>query len=203
MSLSEADRNSIAERAARLESRTGVEVVAAVVGRCGSYHEIPWKAFALFSAAAALATIVLLRDAVPAALTFLGAGAVAALAAVFVPPFARLFLGAARGEAETRHYADSFFLARHLSRTARRSALLLLVGVFERSVVILPDIGVRLDEGELRDVIARMRPALAAGRIAPALRDGLDALEALLVAKGFTGGGRDEIPQEFFEEKGA
>ncbi len=48
-----------------------------------------------------------------------------------------------------------------------------------------------------------MTPRLAAGQVAPALRDGLDALEALLAAKGFTGGGSDEIAQEVFEEKGA
>ena len=41
------------------------------------------------------------------------------------------------------------------------------------------------------------------GRIAPAVRDGLDALEALLAARGFAGGvAPDEIAQELFEEKG-
>jgi hypothetical protein len=49
-----------------------------------------------------------------------------------------------------------------------------------------------------------MVPQLAAGNIAPALRDGLDALEALLAARGFAGGaGADEIAQEVIEEKGA
>jgi uncharacterized membrane protein YgcG len=108
---------------------------------------------------------------------------------VFVPPFARLFLDAARREAETRQYAAAFFLDNTLSRTRRRNAVLLLVGAFERSVVILPDSGLPLASAELQDIIARMTPRLAAGQIAPALRDGLDALEALLVAKGFAGGG--------------
>jgi uncharacterized membrane protein len=203
MHLSEAERREINARAARLEARTGVEAVAAVVGRCDAYPEIPWKAFALFAALAALA-LPALEEPVLAGLTILGAGATAALAAVLAPPFARRFLGAARGETETRQYAESFFLARNLGRTEKRNAILVLVGLFERSVVILPDAGLRLGEADLREPIARMLPALAAGNITAALRDGLDAIEALLAAKGFKGeGGRDEIAQEVFEEKGA
>lgn len=203
MPLSDPDKTSISERAERLEARTGVEVVAAVVGRCDAYPEIPWKAFALFASLSALASVAWPADAVPAALTMLFMGAAAALAAVFIPPFARCFAGRARREAEARQYATAFFLDHALSRTQRRNAILVLVGVFERSVVILPDSGLRLGADELQGVIARMTPQLAAGRIAPALRDGLDALEALLVAKGCSGGGRDEIAQEVIEEKGA
>jgi uncharacterized membrane protein len=205
MNLSETDRRNIGERATRLEARTGVQVVATVVGKCGAYPEIPWKAFALFSGLAFLAAMLWHPDAVLGGLTFLLGGAVAALASIFLPAFARLFLDAARREAETRQYAASFFLGQNLSRTRQRNAILILVGVFERTVVILPDAGLRdrVSDAELQDVIARMTPQLAAGRIAPALRDGLDALEALLAARGFAGGGgADEIAQEVFEEKG-
>lgn len=203
MNLSETERRDIGERAARLEARTGVQVAAAVVGRCDAYPEIPWKAFALFSGLSLLAASLWHPDAVLGGLTFLLGGATAALATVFLPGFARLFLDAARREAETRQYAAAFFLANGLSRTQRRRAILVLVGVFERSVVVLPDSGLALAEAELQEVIARMTPQLAAGRVAPALREGLDALEALLAAKGYAGGGSDEIAQEVFEEKGA
>jgi uncharacterized membrane protein len=206
MNLSDSDRKQIAERSERLEARTGVQVVATVVGRCDAYPEIPWKAFALCSGLAFLATMLWHPDAVLGGLTFLGTGAAAALATVFLPAFARLFVDATRRDAETRQYAASFFLAHDLSRTQRRSAILVLVGVFERTVVILPDSGIRdrIAEADLQEVIARMTPRLAAGNIAPALRDGLDALEALLTARGFAGGaGVDEIAQEVIEEKGA
>lgn len=203
MTLSDTDRQSIAERAARLEARTGVEIVVAVVGKCDAYPEVPWKAFALFSGLAFLAAMPWRPDAVPAGLTFLLGGAAAALAAIFLPPFARLFVDSARREAEARQYAAAFFIDNGLARTQRRNAILVLVGVFEHSVVILPDEGLPLAEPELRDIIARMTPRLAAGEIAPALREGLDALEALLAAKGFSGGGHDEIAQELFVEKGA
>jgi uncharacterized membrane protein len=203
MNLSETERRDIGERAARLEARTGVQVVAAVVGRCDAYPEVPWKAFALCSGLAFLAASLWHPDAVLGGLTFLLGGAAAALATVFLPGFARLFLDAARREAETRQYAAAFFLANDLSRTQQRRAVLVLVGVFERTVVLLPDSGLPLASAELQKVIERMTPQLAAGRVAPALRDGLGALEALLAAKGFAGGGSDEIAQEIFEEKGA
>ena len=203
MMLPDAERRSIAERAERLEARTGVQVVAAVVGRCDAYPEVPWKAFALFSGLALLAALPWRPDAVLAGLTFLLGGAVAALAAIFLPPFARLFVDRARRETEARQYAAAFFIDNGLARTQERRAILVLVGVFERSVAILPDAGLPLAEPELRDIIARMTPRLAAGEIASALRDGLDALEALLVARGLAGGGRDEIAQELFVEKGA
>lgn len=215
MQLDETERRGIGERAARLEARTGVQVVAAVIGKCDAYPEIPWKAFALGAAMAALAAVMLdwLRPAWPSqhgavlyTLIVMGAGAACALLAVFVPAFARLFLDAAVCDAETRQYAASFFLAHDLSRTQERNGILILVGVFERTVVILPDSGLRgrIAETELQEVIARLTPALAAGRIAAALRDGLDALEALLAARGFAGGtGGDEITQEVIEEKGA
>lgn len=203
MMLPEADRRSIAERAERLEARTGVQVVAAVIGRCDAYPEVPWKAFALFSGLSLLAALPWRPDAVLAGLTFLLLGAAAALAAIFLPPFARLFVDAARRETEARQYAAAFFIDNGLARTRRRNAILVLVGVFERCVVILPDAGLPLAESELREIIAGMRPRLAAGEVAPALRDGLDALEALLAAKGLAGGGGDEIGQEVYVEKGA
>jgi uncharacterized membrane protein len=203
MRLTETERKDIGARAAHIEALTGVQVVVTVVGRCDAYPEIPWKAFALFASLSGLASLAWHPDAVPTGLTVLFMGATAALAAIFIPPFARLFADAARRETEARQYAAAFFLANDLARTRERRAVLLLVGVFERSVVILPDRGLPLAEAELRGIIARMRPALRAGRIAPALRDGLDALEALLAARGFAGGGDDEIAQEVFEEKGA
>ena len=203
MNLSEPERQHIAERAARLEARCGVEAVVTIAGRCDAYPEAPWKAFALFSALGAFASILLLPNAVLGIPTFLGAGAAAALATVFIPPFARLFVGAARRETEARQYASACFLARGIGRTERRNGLLLLVGLFERTVVILPDAGLDLAEAELKPIIAGMAPQLAVGRLAPALLGGLDALEALLAAKGRAGGGRDEIAQEVFVEKGA
>lgn len=206
MNLSENDRQGVAERAERLEARTGVQVVAVLADKCDAYPEIPWMAFALFSGLAFAAAVPWLAGAVLGGLTLLGAGAAAALATAFLPAFARLFLVAGRRDAEMRQHAESLFLRHELFRTRSRCGILILVGLFERSVVILPDSGLRerIGEAELGDVIARMKPALAGGRQAAALQDGLNALEALLVARGFAGGsGDDEIAREVIVEKGA
>lgn len=211
MKLSDAEQGSVAARAAQVEARTGVEVVVAVIDRCDAYPEAPWKAFALCTALAALA-VPLWPGAggpavVAAVLALLGTGAVAALATALVPPLARLFVDAARRETEARQYATSFFLGHGLGATRRRNAILVLVGLFERAVVILPDTGLQatLGEGELKAIIARIAGPLAAGRIASALGDGLDALEALLVARGHTAAAvpQDGIAREFIRETGA
>lgn len=206
MNLSETDRRAIGERAARLEARTGVQAVAAVVGKCDTYPEVPWKAFALFSGLAALAAMPWGPDALMAGTGFLLAGATAALATLFLPAFARLFLDPVRRETETRQYAAALFFDRDLSRTPGRNAILILIGRFERTLVILPDAGLRthLDAAELQGLIVGMAPSLAAGQIAATLIQGLDALETLLVAKGLVGGtGADEIGPELCEEEGA
>lgn len=213
MQLTASEQQAINERAAAFEARTGVQVVAAVIGRCDAYPEIPWKAFAVGAATAAGAAVTLewLRPAWPAqhaavllALAILGTGALCALLAVAMPAFARLYLDTARRDAEVRQYAASLFLARELFRTKGRTAILILVGVFERKVVILPDVGIRpqLGDEELRRAIVQMAPPLAAGRFAEALQAGLGALEALLAAKGCTGPARDEIAREYIEETG-
>ena len=202
MHLTTAEKKCVGDRVAHLESRAGVEIVITIVGKCDAYPEAPWKAFALFSALGALTAGAVLQHAVPAGLAFLGAGAVAALAAAFVPAFARLFVGRERRDAEARQYAAAHFLENGLSRTNRHNAVLMLIGLFERNVVILPDAGLPLASAESQDVIARMTPRLAAGKVALALHDGMDALEALLVAKGVRGGG-GEIAQAIVEEKGA
>jgi putative membrane protein len=213
MHLTEAEARLIEARAAELERHAGVQVVAAVVGRADAYPEIPWKAFALGTGAALLAAFVAawLRpnwpcaelSALEAALV-LCAGAAAALAAAYVPPFARLFLDRERADAEVRQYADAMFLARGLHGTAGRVGVLLLVSLFEREVAIRCDQGVaaRVPDAALESVIAVMTPTLGRGAVAEALLEGLAELERLLLARGFPKGGPDEIADELVQEKG-
>jgi len=210
------EEERIGELVAALEARTGVQVLAAVVGKSDVYPEAPWKAFAL---AASLATLVLAvravidppwlgpLDAALAAGTVLGVGTAAALLTTLLPPFARLFLPATRLEAETDQYARALFLEREVFRTARRTGVLLFVSLFERRVVILPDAGVaaRLDGGAMAEIVARMTPHLARGDRCNALVEGIAALEAALRKAGFAGevGAPDEIRDELIQEKGA
>lgn len=199
-----------------IETRTGVQVLAAVVGKSDAYPEAPWKAFALASAVSALGlTIQALLDppwitpshAAVLALVVLGAGAAAALLTTLLPPFGRWFTSAARREAEVDQYARSLFLEREMFRTRHRAAVLLLVSLFERTIVILPDSGVaaRVAPPQLNDVVARMTPYLSRGARFQALAEGIAALQDLLLAAGFSGGaaaGPDEIGDELIQRKG-
>jgi len=196
--LSSADSKTVAASVARVESRTGIHVVVAVVRKSDDYPELPWKAFALGASIAALATVLAdLRwpqwvtndTALIHAAIVLGAAAACALGAVFVPSFARLFLRATRAHVEVTHHAKALFLDRELFRTERRHAVLILISRFERRVEILPDIALhdRIAEGEWRRVIDAMTPHLREARQTHAVQAGLDAVERLLVSKGFQG----------------
>jgi putative membrane protein len=216
MLLSRTEADAIKALITALEARTGVQVVTAVIGKADAYVELPWKAFALGAALAGLGVVIAdwLRPdwltgyaALTHALAILGAAAVSALAAIFVPAYARLFLRATRRDSEVRHYAESLFLRRELFKTQSRNGILLLVSVFERKVEILADVGLhgRVGEPDWRTVIARMTPHLAAGRPAEALRQGLERLEELLVAKGLHGtpAQKNELADRPIEERGA
>lgn len=101
MRLSEQEQSQINELVADVEAKSGAQVVVAVIGKADAYPEIPWKAFALGTAVAALLVILddllhpnwaSLHSAVFDVVVILGAGAACGLAAIFAPPFARLFL---------------------------------------------------------------------------------------------------------------
>ncbi|CAG1001762.1 hypothetical protein BURK2_03082 [Burkholderiales bacterium] len=201
-------------RAETLEERTGVEIVVATVGRCDNYPEIPWRAFALAASLAGIAMVLAewqrpdwmgSQHITLAICAVLFAGVLAAALTMLVPGFGRRFLSAIEAEAEVRQYAAVMFLEREWFRTSHRQAVLLLVAQFERTVVILPDTGLRkqLEDERLREIIDIMRPRLAAGEFEGAVSAGLDALEDMLLqAEGLQRKQRDEISEEHIEEKG-
>ena len=200
MALTPGEAEAIDARVAAVEAATGVEVVAALIGKADAYVELPWKAFALGASVAALAAAiadavrpdwVAAHAALKWAVAILAAGGASALAAVFVPGWARAFLTPSRREVEVRQYAQALFLEREMFRIPDRTGVLLLVSAFERRIEILPDTGhrERIAAAEWQEVVARMGPRLAAGRQADALLEGLGALQDLLVRKGYRGGG--------------
>jgi len=216
MSLSVPERNAIDAATARVEARTGVQVVTALVGKADHYAELPWIAFALGASVAALGAVVAdwLRPqwmsaevALVHTITILGFGAASALAAVLLPAYARTLLRDTRRDVEVRHCAESMFLRRELFRTQARNAVLILVCRFERKVEILPDVGLHgvVSETDWQRVIAAMTQPLREERFGDALRAGLAALEAMLADKGLAAheGKRNELPERPIEEDGA
>lgn len=215
MYFSKSEIDALDLQIARVHAATGVRVVAAEIGKADVYEELPWKAFALGASLAALALIsadvfrpqwATPRSTLLSAVAPLAAGAVAALLAIFVPAFGRLFLHGARCEVEVGQYAQALFLRRELFKAPNRSAILVLVSRFERRVHILPDTGLRgsIGDAEWQAVIDKMKPALRAGRSAEALQAGLLALEELLVRGGRKGAAAqaNEPPDPLIEEPG-
>jgi putative membrane protein len=217
MLLSKAEADAITARSAQLESRVGVQVIAAIIGKADAHVELPWKAFALGAVLSGLAVVVadLARPqwltanvALVDTVTILGTGAASALLAVFVPAYGRFFLRSTRRDAEVRRYAEALFLRHELFKTRERNGILILVSCFERKVEILADVGLhrRVSDAEWRPVIARMTPLLRERQFAEALQEGLAAAEELLAAKGLNArvdaGAENELPDRPIDEGG-
>jgi len=212
-SLSDQDRSQLDVRVAETEKRTGAQIVLSVIDRCDVYPELPWKAFALGVALASLTILVMdilrpdwvsVSTVLLAVIITLSAGVVCALLCIFVPGFARFFLDEDRSELEVRQYAESLFLTRELFATKKRTGLLLLVGLFERQIIILPDTGLddRLNQTDLQKIVDQMTHALALGQIAEALEEGLRGLEKVLSCTKLVSSQENELPDTIVEEEG-
>ena len=212
--LTEQVRTQLDQRVATVEKQTGAQIVLAVIERSDVYAELPWKAFALGAAVAGLGA-VLFNLLLPmwnssfavifSVVAILATGAACALLCIAFPRFGRFFLDAHRAEVEVRQYAQSLFLSREVFATRGRTGLLLLVSMFERQVVLLPDTGIarRLSRDALHDIVARMTSTLAAGQVGSALENGLLGLEESLAATTVGGPLENELPNGIVEEKGS
>lgn len=209
--LTEQERKHLDQSVADVEKRTGAQIVLAVVKRSDAYAELPWMAFALGVAVGGMGTVFLdlLRpgwhsviSVLFAMVATLAAGAACALLCVAVPGVARFFLAAHRAEVEVRQYAQSLFLSREVFATRGRTGVLLLVSMFERQVVLLPDSGmaVLLGGEAMQNIVGSMAKALADGRVSVALEKGLQGLEENLPEAGAPL--NNELPDTIVEEKG-
>lgn len=210
--LSDHDRGRLDGLIAETEKRTKTQIVLAVIKRSDTYAELPWKAFALGASIAGLLVFILdlpLYDwysrvmALIVVAGTLAGGTTFALLTVLVPGFAKRFLSANRAEVEVRQYAESLFLSRELFATSRRTGILLLVSLFERKVVILPDrgLGNQLTKDAMQSVIGAMTPFLKQNEVSRAFEVGLERLSCVLETAA-PGTGENELPDEIIEEKG-
>jgi putative membrane protein len=211
--LSENDHTQLDRQIADAEKRTKAQIVLATAKRCDSYAELPWKAFALGSTIAGL--LVVARDLLLpgwisntsiliSVAAMLAAGAVLALLAILVPGFARALLAEHRAEVEVQQYAESLFLSREIFATRARTGILLLVSLFERRVVIIPDKGLRsrLPADALPNIIAQVSRTLAQREVRRALEAGLEELVKVLEPSAPEGLPQDELSNEIVEGKG-
>ena len=210
--LSEQDRNRLDALVADVEKRTNSQIVLAVIQRSDIYAELPWKAFALGASFIGLLGFILDLlfygwDSVVtlpiAMLGILSGGAFFALLTVLIPGFAKQFLPAIRAEVEVKQYAQSLFLSRELFATSKRTGILVLISLFERKVVILPDKGLidQLPTDTMQSMIRVMTLFLKKGEIRKAFEAGLEQLSHSLRIDVHRAG-KNELSDEIIEEKG-
>ncbi len=211
--LSEPDRSLLDRRIKEAEAKTGAQIVLATVKRSDSYAEIPWKAFAIGVSVSGFAVFIydlfVLQWIVDYQIlmslaVMLATGFLLVILTLTVPAFARLFLPLHRKETETMQYAESLFLAHELFATEGRSGILLMVSLFERQIVILPDTGVRNSLGEtvIKEIISKMTGSLRSNDLRDALEKGLDGLLATLNTSVPAEDGKNELSNEIIEEEG-
>ena len=204
--LSEDDQQKLDHRIKDAERRTGAQFVLAVIEKSDAYPEVPWRAFALGVSIAALVFFVkgVIATAWPSSFMMLmtvaliiGSGALMAIFSIFFKPLSRVFLTGDRIETEVKQYAESLFLERELFATKSRCGMLILISLFERQVVMLPDSGLhdRLNNDVLTKSIQQTTRHLKTGSVAEALDSGLQyIIEALGAAPS------DEVNDELFNE---
>jgi putative membrane protein len=93
--------------------------------------------------------------------------------------------------------AQALFLEHELFNTGMRTGVLMLVAAFEHRVVVLADRGLRaqLPDGALDEVVAAMTEALQSTAWSAAFTAGIEKLEAIVRAHGFTDRGeRNTLP---------
>lgn len=210
--LTDDDRNRLDTLVIETEKRTNTQIVLAVIQRSDSYAELPWKAFALGASISSLLIFILERlfygwnslISVPIAIAaILAGGAVFALLTLLIPNFAKQFLSSHRAEVEVRQYAESLFLSRELFATRKRVGILVLVSLFERKVIILPDKGLndQLKSDALQRIISAMTEFLKRGKITRAFESALEQLSQILESN-VQGTNKNELSDEIIEEKG-
>ncbi|HEX3552681.1 MAG TPA: hypothetical protein VIA62_05590 [Thermoanaerobaculia bacterium] len=211
--FSEADREAIRAAVREAESRTSGEIVPYVVDRSDEYASAAWKGAALGALLAPLVALAIYRSTsiwgIPLAywiaLPGLAGGAVAYLAAAFLPPVRRWLTGGHVLEARTRSRAAVAFLDQEVFRTENRTGILLFVSLFERRVVLLADSGIhqKVEEGQWESITRRLAREIGHDRPGPALVEAIRECGEVLARHHveIQAGDRNELSDELRRER--
>lgn len=211
--LSENDKVVLEKRIAEAEKLSQTQIVLATVKRSDCYREIPWKAFALGTSVAGLLALSFdllfigwLRNSnvLISVVAILAIGAFMALLTILLPGFAKLFLPDSRADTETHQYAESLFLSKELFATERRTGILLVISLFERKVIILPDKGLKdiVSEDDLKYIIRLMKQPLAQRKFRQAMEIALGELIRIIKPGSVVENSANELSDKIIEDKG-
>lgn len=161
-----------------IERRTDAEIVVVIAPRCGRYADVPLRIGITVAFAAAL-----VLEFVPWAVsmpTFLAEVGISGVLAGWIaarPTVLGRLLSRSRAADATAQRARAAFVDEAVHGTPRRTGVLVLVGVLEQRVEVVPDLGVEghVPHGALDPVVRAMK----AGSV-PELVDGLHALGEVL-----------------------
>ncbi|HXU33726.1 MAG TPA: hypothetical protein VN851_24410 [Thermoanaerobaculia bacterium] len=189
------EREALRLAVADLERRTTAEIVPFVVAKSDPYANADWKGAALGALGGGLLGAALHRAlglwgldpvlwiALPPA-----AGAALGWLAARLPILARALVGKEQIGERVRRRAESAFLAENLAATASREGLLLFVSLFERRVLVLPDVGLRarIPAAAWDGVASGIAGRLKTHGPAAALAEGVGLAGEVLRAAGLT-----------------
>ena len=211
--LADTDKAMLESKIEEAESRTKVEFILAFAQKCDNYPEIPWKAFAVgvsVSAVFAILYTILFPFWINAMMVFsiiliiLVFSAFLSLLTLLYDPFARVFLPEERAQAETMQFAESFFYRRDFSNTDARNAVLVLITIFERQVVLIPDSGLqaRIGPDKANEVVTKIIKKLREDGLVEAYKTAIDKLVKTLEPSAPLGEMKNELPNEIIFIKG-
>jgi putative membrane protein len=182
--LEDAARTQAAEAVAAVESQTSAEVVVAVRTASGHYAQADMRLGAGLAYVTLLVLLFIPADVhlyafPPAVLLAFAAGALASRQA----PALRRALTSPKLQADSvRTAAQAAFTALGVSRTSRRTGILVFVSLLERRVEVVTDYGVdtSLLGAEWQDALARMSASLAASQQPAPFFEALRGIQAPL-----------------------
>jgi len=209
--LSDEDRAALDKRIAEVEKLTGAQIILATTKRSDSYAEIPWKAFSVGTSLSGLIVFIIgfllplwvTNTAILLSVTsVLASGILLAVLTIICQGIARFFLPSQRKETETLQYAQSLFLSRELFATSGRRGILIMISLFERQVVILPDIALidKLNPEIIKKVISEMTGTLKKNEVRKAFEAGLTGIQPYLVMAESVDSNRNELSNDIISE---
>ncbi len=161
--FAEGTRQRAGDAVRAVEAQTSAEVVVAVRRTCGDYRAADYHAgfVALALVVAYMLVVPQLFSLGQIALNGVAAFAFGAILSANVAPLRRLLVRRATFERNVTTAARAAFYELGISRTSGRNGILVFLSTFERSAVVVPDIGVEPEAlgDDYRDAVAAIGAA--------------------------------------------
>jgi putative membrane protein len=189
------ERQRITSAVRDAESGTAGEVVVVLAEESDAYEEASWRGAALAGGGVLVLDLGYRHAApfwlpLPANAALLIGLAAAALAFWLVPKadgLRRRLVSRAARVSRVRTAAQAAFHVHRVSATRERTGVLVYVSLFEREVVVLPDLGIeaKAPESAWAEVMGHVVRGMTAGQPADGVVDAVRACGGLLRAAGF------------------